>query len=134
MNSFVRWILVLPAVVIGGIAAWASMLLVWNVVRFVNIVPQDGAISVAIANFGINFVAAAAAVLAGAAVAPVKTRPTRIGIGLAVVALALATFVAGEEVREALSMSAKWHILAVIAWASGAVFGAGMAGEYAPAT
>lgn len=48
-------------------------------------------------------------------------------------ALAVTTFGAGPELRETIGMAAKWHALAVIAWASGAVFGVVMAGEYAPA-
>lgn len=58
MRNAVRWILVPPAAVLAGLAGWAAMVLVWNVMRFVSIVPQEGPISLALANFGIHFIAA----------------------------------------------------------------------------
>lgn len=131
MNKVVRWILVLPAMAVAGVAGWAATVLAMAALSFMSGMYSGGPLSVMFGTFNVNFVATLVAVVAGASVAPVKSRSVRIGLGMLVGAFALATFAIDPDRREYMGLASTWHGMAAFAWLCGAVVGVRMADSYA---
>lgn len=124
MHKAVRWILVAPAAVGAATLAFVALTLVWNLVRAVNIVPQDGLIDLALASAGINGVAAAAGVIAGARVAPRAPQWTAIVVAGVFVLIAILLLLLTNVIRPHLHISFGWHVFSSLAWIAGAVYAA----------
>lgn len=124
MQKAVRWILVLPAAVGAAILAYIALTLLWNAVRIINIVPQDGLVDLALASAGINGFASAAGVAAGARVAPHGSHRAAVVLGAVFVLAAVVTLDLGYTFRAHLAMSFGWHVFSSLAWSAGAVVSA----------
>jgi hypothetical protein len=120
MNPALRWILLVPAALAGAAAAYVGGVLVWNVVRLVNIMPQESFIDLAFAAVGINGAAGAAGVFAGAAVAPNGKAGAAVMMAALFALLALVSLAIGASVRESLKLSLAWHVASSVAWIGGA--------------
>lgn len=120
MPNTLRWILVAPATLVATVGAYIILTLVWNLVRAINIVPQDGFIDLGLANLSINGLAAVAGVFVGARTAPCYRQITAIVMAALLVLLAVVTIALGSAFRANLSMSFGWHVFSSIAWIAGA--------------
>ena len=96
-------------------AGWVGITLVWNLVATINIVPQNDFISVGLANFGINAVAAGLGVVAGSHLAPSMRTRTAWVLATLTVLFALVTLAYGAQFRASTSMSLGWHIWSTFA-------------------
>ena len=121
MPNTLRWILVAPATLGATVGVYIILTVVWNLVRAINIVPQDGIIDLGLGNLGINGFAAAVGVFAGARTAPYYRRLTAIVVAALLILLALVTIAVGSAFRANLSMSFGWHVFSSMAWIAGAI-------------
>lgn len=124
MPNALRWILVAPAAVGATIIGFALMTLSWNVVRTLNIVPQEGILDLAMGNAWVNGTAAALGVVAGTHVAPGRSRSTSIVLAAVFALFAVLTLVVGNAFRDGTGMSLGWHVFSAIAWIAGAAIAA----------
>jgi hypothetical protein len=123
MKNFLRWLLVLPAALATMPATFFVAVLAWNVVRAVNIVPQDSFVDVAFAAFGINALAVFTGVHAGASTAPTHRHIAAIVIAVLVAIAWIVVLIFRSEVGAALSISFGWLL-----WSStGQIAGAAVA-------
>jgi hypothetical protein len=120
MQKAVRWILVAPAAVGAAMLAFVALTLVWNVVRLVNIVPQDGLIDLALSSAGINAIASAAGVIAGAHVAPGARERTAITLAGVFMLIAILLMALANVIRPHLHISLGWYVFSSLAWIIGA--------------
>lgn len=121
MFNTLRWILVVPATLAATAGAYFGLVLVWNLVRVINIVPQDGLVDLALANLGVNGASSAAGVLAGTKTAPRHRRAAAIMVAILLGAVGLASLLVGAAFRDSLRMSLGWHVFSSIAWVVGAI-------------